>query len=93
MGRTCGAGYLTDSDGDNKLTDTETAIITTTFNKDMNNSPSSLNGGAHLNLNPTGDPKIWTLLLDATPLTPGDYTVTVTGTCKWWIRTIHPLEL
>ena len=27
------------------------------------------------------DPKIWTLLLDATPLTPNQYTFTVTGTC------------
>ena len=82
-GESCGATVtLTDSDGDNKLTYTETAIITATFNKDMNSSPQySLNGGAYTNLTSTGDPKIWTLLLDATPLTPSDYTVTVTGTC------------
>jgi len=82
-GDPCGARViLTDSDGDNKLTDAETAIITATFNKNMNTSPQySLNGGAYTNLNSTGDPKIWTLLLDATPLIPGDYTFTVTGTC------------
>ncbi|MFL2611193.1 MAG: BspA family leucine-rich repeat surface protein, partial [Flavobacteriaceae bacterium] len=82
-GEPCGARViLTDSDGDNKLTDTETAIITATFNKDMNNSPQySLNGGAYLNLTSTGDPKIWTFLLDPTSLTPNQYTFTVTGTC------------
>jgi len=82
-GESCGATViLTDSDGDDKLTDTETAIITATFDKDMNVSPQyKLTGGAYTNLSSTGDPKIWTLLLDATPLTPGDYTVTVTGTC------------
>ena len=64
------------------LTDTETAIITATFNKDMNSSPQyALNGGAYTNLSPTGDPKIWTFLLDPTSLTPNQYTLTVTGTC------------
>ena len=82
-GETCGARViLTDSDGDDILTDTETAIITATIDRDMNNSPQySLNGGAYLNLTPTGDPKIWTFLLDPTSLTPGQYTFTVTGTC------------
>ena len=82
-GEPCGARViLTDSDGDNKLTDTETAIITATFDRDMNNSPQySLNGGAYSNLTPTGDPKIWTFLLDPTSLTPDQYTFTVTGTC------------
>ena len=82
-GEPCGARViLTDSDGDNILTDTETAIITATFDRDMNNSPQyALNGGAYSNLTSTGDSKIWTLLLDATTLTSGDYTVTVTGTC------------
>ena len=82
-GESCGARVtLTDSDGDNKLADTETAIITATFNKDMNNSPQySLNGGAYSNLTSTGDPKIWTFLLDPTSLTPNQYTLTVTGTC------------
>ena len=82
-GESCGARVtLTDSDGDNKLVDTETAIITATFNKDMNNSPQySLNGGAYSNLTSTGDPKIWTFLLDPTSLTPNQYTLTVTGTC------------
>ena len=38
-GEPCGARViLTDSDGDNILTDTETAIITATFDRDMNNS-------------------------------------------------------
>ena len=80
-GESCGAKViLTDSDGDDKLTDAETAIITATFDKDMNVSPQyKLTGGAYTNLSSTADPKIWTLLLDATPLTPGDYTVTVTG--------------
>ena len=83
---------LTDSDGDDKLTDTETAIITATFDKDMNNSPQySLNGGAYSNLSSTGDPKIWTFLLDATPLTPGQYTFTVTGTCVDGGYTYDPL--
>ena len=82
-GEPCGARVtLTDSDGDNKLTDTETAIITATFNKDMNSSPQySLNGGAYSNLSSTGNPKIWTLLLDPTSITPNQYTLTVTGTC------------
>ncbi len=82
-GESCGARVtLTDSDGDNKLTDAETAIITATFNKDMNSSPQySLNGGAYSNLSSTGNPKIWTFLLDANPRTPGNYTLTVTGTC------------
>ncbi len=82
-GESCGARVtLTDSDGDNKLTDTETAIITATFNKDMNSSPQySLNGGAYSNLTSTGDPKIWKFLLDPTSLTPNQYTFTVTGTC------------
>ena len=40
----------------------------------MNVSPQySLTGGGYTNL-PTGDPKIWSFLLDATSLTPGDYT-------------------
>ena len=48
----------------------------------MNSSPQySLNGGAYSNLSSTGDPKIWTLLLDPTSLTPNQYTLTVTGTC------------
>ena len=82
-GDPCGARViLTDSDGDNKLTDTETALITATFNKDMNTSPQySLNGGAYSNLTSTGDPKIWTFLLDPTSLIPDEYTFTVTGTC------------
>ena len=82
-GEPCGARViLTDSDGDNILTDTETAIITATFDRDMNNSPQyALNGGAYTNLSPTGDPKIWTFLLDPTPLAPGQFTFTVTGTC------------
>ena len=87
-GESCGARVvLTDSDGDNKLTDAETAIITATFNKDMNNSPQySLNGGAYSNLTSTGDPKIWTFLLDPTSL----YTKSIhfhcyRYMCKWWI--------
>ena len=82
-GEPCGARViLTDSDGDNKLTDTETAVITATFNKDMNNSPQyALNGGSYSNLSSTGNPKIWTLLFDPTSLTPNQYTLTVTGTC------------
>ena len=40
-GESCGAKViLTDSDGDNKLTNTETAIITATFDKDMNKAPN-----------------------------------------------------
>jgi len=82
-GEPCGAQVtLTDSDGDNKLTDAETAIITATFNKDMNTSPQySLGGGTYSNLTSTGDPKIWTFLLDPTSLIPDVYTFTVTGTC------------
>ncbi len=92
-GESCGAKViLTDSDGDDKLTDAETAIITATFDKDMNVSPQyKLTGGAYTNLSSTADPKIWTLLLDATPLTPGDYTVTVTGTCVDGGYTYDPL--
>ena len=88
----CGARVtLTDSDGDNKLTDD---IITATFDKDMNVSPQySLTGGGYTNLSSTGDPKIWSFLLDATSLTPGDYTVTVTGTCVVVILMIPVLEL
>ena len=82
-GESCGAKViLTDSDGDNKLTNTETAIITATFDKDMNSSPQySLNGGTYSNLTSTGDPKIWTHTLVADLLSSGNYTITVSGTC------------
>ena len=60
----------------------EISINTATINKDMNNSPQYiLNGGAYLNLTSTGDPKIWTFILDPTSLTTNQYTFTVTGTC------------
>ena len=93
-GESCGARViLTDTDGDNKLTDTETAIITATFNKDMNNSPQySLNGGAYSNLTPTGDPKIWIFLFDSTSFTPNQYTFTVTGTCVNGGYTYNPSD-
>ena len=61
----------------------------------MNSSPQyALNGGAYSNLSSTGDPKIWTFLLDPTSLTPNQYTLTVTGTCVMVdILMIHRLEL